>query len=112
MSPIAINAGEFRHVVELLKPVQTRLDLGENQATTWELDSVARAKVTPGAVSTETTGEQIELQEATTFEMRFHRGIDSTWRVRYLDETFDVVSAVNVEEANRLTQLVCEKVTR
>lgn len=95
-----IHAGKLRHKFEIQKPVSTRTASGENQIT-WYHYAVRHGEYIVESVTENLELKQITAQRSGTVKMRYCKGLDETYRLKYGTRYLSIISVDNVGELNR-----------
>lgn len=95
-----MEAGKLRHKITIQAQATTRNNYGE-RLTSW-LDVVTvRASKEPLLGNQYFQAEALQSKVEVKFQTRYVAGIDNTMRVQHGNDTYEILSVVDVEGRNR-----------
>ena len=95
-----IQAGKLRHKFEIQKPTLTQTTSGEKQIT-WNHYATRHGSFKLDSTIEGLESKQITAQRTGTVNMRYCRGLDETYRIKYGTRYYSIISVENVGELNR-----------
>lgn len=104
------NIGALRKKITIQVVTETP-DITGDPIKTWNTFAGDRwAKVEPIGGQEFFTAQQFLPKFDTKFVLRFVKGVKPKMRVVYNGDNYDIISVVNVEEANRELDLLCQRI--
>lgn len=100
-----MRAGELRHRVRVQEKVITRDAIG-GEMITWKDRGTVWAEVEPLAGRELFAAQQIQPEATMRFGLRYWSEIKSEWQVIWQEQTFDVLSVIDVGARRRKLQLL------
>lgn len=77
---------------------------------TWNDVCSVWARILPTSAKEQRQSEQTVLTVSHTISIRHRRDIKASWRIRYKNRYFSIVSMINPEEAGEWIDLLCKEV--
>lgn len=104
-----MEIGKLRHRVEIQrKEVQT--DELLQQTEVWATYATVWASVRPIKGREYIAVKQVNAEISVVITMRYVSGITPEMRVLFGSRVFEIVSVINVDERNRVLELMCKEV--
>lgn len=101
-----MRAGDLRKRVTIEQPAESQNGVGE-MTQTWSTFAVLWASIEPLVGSEKLQAAQINANADAKITVRYYAGITPKMRIRFLARMFQIVSVQNVDERNRVIDLVC-----
>lgn len=111
MAYVHTRAGNQRQYMTLQRCVETQSDTGE-VIRTWETEDTLWGNVTPVSLTTRErlAGGGLQPEVTHIVSLRYRSGLKQKDRLSYNSRTLEILSAVNVEERNRVHELLCREI--
>lgn len=106
-----MNARDFRYSVIIQSPKGTRNAVGE-RVTTWTDVATVRAKIEPVTTNQRFVAAQANTEVSHRVTIRYSSdvsGLDGGWRVKFGSRILVVDGVRNLDERNRIMELVCKE---
>ena len=94
-----MRAGRMRHRVELQQAGETRDPTG-GVARGWSTVVSRWAEIIPLRGQEKFDASQMEAQTNVKIRIRYHSGIDATWRIKHGSTIYNIKSVINYGEQN------------
>jgi|SRR3990172_2575057 len=105
-----MRIGELRHRVTLESPTRTADGMG-GFTTAWTTVAEVFAAVWPVSATEQIEALQTVMTVTHRIRMRYRSDVASSWRVKFGDRYFAIVSLINPNEAGKLLDLLCKEAT-
>lgn len=100
-----INTGDFRHRINIQKPVETEDDLGQKDIT-WEDVKLVWAMIKTVQGREYLAAAANHSENTVRFVIRYSKGIDSSMRIVYKDKVYEIDSVINDDEMNKTLTII------
>lgn len=105
-----MRVGDLKHRIDLEYQVNTADGMG-NFTTVWTANATnLSAAIWPVSANQVINAGQQTMLITHRIRIRKRAGIKSTWRVKYRTRSFDIVSVIEPDMANRWMDLMCREV--
>lgn len=100
-----INPGQFRHRINIQKPVITKDSLGQEEITwqdakmVWAIIKTVQGREYFAAASTQN-------EKTTRFIVRYTTGIDESMRIVHKEKVYEIESVINDDEMNQTLTII------
>jgi len=101
-----VRAGKLRHLVTVESAIETPSDAGEWEVAIWAVFATTRAEITPLKGTEKFQAQHLDPEITHLVRMRFIDGIIPAMRIVWGSRTFDIKSALNIEERNREIEIL------
>jgi SPP1 family predicted phage head-tail adaptor len=105
---ITTRAGNFRHVIEIQEPSETRTDTG-GVRNTWSTAYTVRGAIWPWKGKEIVRDDKIEMMKLHNIRIYYQSGITGKMRVKFGTRIFRIDHFSNPEERNRILDIICEE---
>lgn len=103
------NIADFDKRIILEKPMVSRTAQG-GTATTWTTACTVWARILPTSAKEQRQSEQTVMTVSHTISIRYRRDVKASWKIKYKNRYFNIVSMVNPEEAGEWLDMNCKEV--
>lgn len=103
-----MHVGILRHRITLQSPTAVADGMG-GHTVTWTTVDTVWAAIWPVSAKEQLRADQPAMTVTHRIRLR-HRTVGADWRVKYGTRYFAIVSLINVDEANRTLDLLCQEV--
>ena len=107
-----MRAGRLRHRLVLQSPTETRGPAGGVQVNTWKTEATVWGAIEPVSGKEFLTIDQTQNETTVRIVLRYHSGLDETWRVVNDGRAYPIISAINESDRNRMWELMCSQGVR
>ena len=76
---------------------------------TWVNVAIVYASIQPVTAREQVWGMQTIMTVSHTITIRYRSVLKASWRIKYGDRFFNIISIINVDEANDYLQIVCKE---
>jgi SPP1 family predicted phage head-tail adaptor len=77
--------------------------------TTWVNAATVYAQISPVTAREQVWGMQTVMTISHTITIRYRSVLKASWRIKFGDRFFNIVSIINVDEANDYLQIMCKE---
>lgn len=106
-----MRSGRLRHSVQLQSPAGSRNAVGE-RTTTWSTVQTVWAGIEPLRANEVIAAAQSQMNITHRIVMRYDSsiaGITHGWRILFGSRVFDIQGVRNIDEKNRVYELLCSE---
>ena len=104
-----MNIGRMNKRVEI-QTKQTVRDAAGGAVHTWVTDDTVWANISPATGRELYAGEQVRAEVSHKVTMRYYDGLTTANRLLFGSRVFDINFIKNVDERNRVFELLCKEV--
>jgi len=104
-----LRIGDLRHRVELQSTASVSDGMG-GETLTWSTQAIVRAAIWPIPAIEQIRGGAPTMIGTHRVRIRYYSDLDPSWRIKFGDRYFSIVSIVNPDERNRSQELLCKEV--
>ena len=101
-----MRAGKLRHLVTIESPIDVPTEAGEWEVAIWGTWATRRAEIIPLKGDERFQAEHLDPELTHQINMRYVDGILPSMRIVLGARTFDIKSALNVDERSRETEIL------
>lgn len=102
------KAGDLRHTITLLEPVAEMVN--NRRMVTWKEHKGVRAKKRDVSAREFFQAQAYNALDTVTFTIRYRSDVNSRWRVRYGDDTYEIAEVNGMDQMRVYIQLKCSAV--
>lgn len=106
---LSLKASDLRHPITLESPV---LNSDGSQSGSWKQRIKARAKIEPFAGRELLLSQQVSPRLTHRVTMRYRPGVVTDWRIRFRGRILHIDRSINIEERNRVLEIICVENTQ
>lgn len=103
---ITVRPGDLRHIIEIQTNSGSRTSTG-GVADNWTKHADARAAIWNWKGDEVVVNDKVTSQSYFNFRIYYISGVTEDMRIVYGSRTFEIVHIKNIEERNRVLDLVC-----
>jgi len=104
-----MRAGILRHLITIERPTLTTDEYGES-ITAWTTFFETKASIQPLKGTERFYNHALHTEATHSMTFRFKEQITPVMRVKFQGRIFEITSALNINEANRTTLLMCKEI--
>ena len=104
-----MQIGRLRHRIELQEAVESRNQTG-GVTRAWSTKVPRWGDILPLRGQERFDAAQVEAHTTIKIRIRYHSGINPTWRIKWNDRIFNINGIVNVGERNYMMEIDCIEV--
>ena len=103
-----MNIGDLNKRITLQYPSRVSDSMG-GFTVTWVDATTAWAAIWPVSATEQIQAAQQVITITHKIRIRYRSGIESSWRVKFGDRYFSIVSIINPNERNRMLDILCKE---
>ena len=101
-----MDAGTFRHRVEVQEHTETRGASGEI-VQGWDTVATRWCSIDPMSGRELTYAQQVHAESRVRIRMRYYAGLTPKHRLKWGNRFFDILDVRNYDERNEFTEIMC-----
>lgn len=103
-----MRIGDLRHRITLQSATLVADGMGGNTATWGDVADV-HAAIWPTSAKEQVAGGQTALEVTHRVRIRYRLNLKASWRIKYGDRYFAIVSVINPNEAGKMLDLLVKE---